>query len=380
MEIASEMTKQASLGSLSPSRARRRQGEQGYVLIFLILLIALVFVSFASIVPKIRFENQRDREEELYFRGMQYQHAIQLFFRKFGRYPNSIDELEKTNGVRFLRKRYADPITMKKEWRLIHVGANGQFIDAKTTITAPSGPGQPAGSLSTQPASTPGQPGGSNTFSQPGMGPGQSPGQSPGFGLSPSPSSFGGPGSSPSGQTTNPPQGGGFGNPSNNPALSPSANPGADPTQIRGTVGSSQTPGASNTVGGTTSNTPSSNALSSQSGSNPSQLIGGGAIAGVASLSEDSSIRLIKTYDSYDKWEFIYDYRSDPVAMSKVAGAAGTQTPQPTAPPPGTPNVTPPGMFPPLSTPPTAPGSTPPPNQPNPFGLTPGANPPPRTR
>src|SRR5450759_5803715 len=119
--------------AVCPSTPQR--GEQGYVLVLLILMVALVFVSFSAIIPKVRFEAQRDREEELYFRGMQYQHAIQLFFRKFGRYPNSIDELEKTNGIRFLRKRYSDPITMKKEWRLIHVGANGQFVDAKTTIT-----------------------------------------------------------------------------------------------------------------------------------------------------------------------------------------------------------------------------------------------------
>ena len=57
-------------------------------MVLLILMVALIFVSFSAIVPKIRFQAQRDREEELYFRGMQYQRAIQLFFRKFGRYPN----------------------------------------------------------------------------------------------------------------------------------------------------------------------------------------------------------------------------------------------------------------------------------------------------
>src|SRR5258705_3594689 len=113
---------------LPPSGAQRRRGEQGYVLMLLILMVALVMVSFSAIIPKVRFEAQRDREEELYFRGMQYQHAIQLFFRKFGRYPNSIDELEKTNGIRFLRKRYTDPITMKKEWRLIHVWPDRQIV------------------------------------------------------------------------------------------------------------------------------------------------------------------------------------------------------------------------------------------------------------
>jgi type II secretory pathway pseudopilin PulG len=349
-----------------PSTPRRQ--EQGYVLVLLILMVALVFVSFSAIIPKVFFEAQRDREEELYFRGMQYQHAIQLFFRKFGRYPNSIDELEKTNGIRFLRKRYSDPITMKKEWRLIHVGANGQFVDAKTTITAaPVVAGQPGGTTPSQSATPGGQPGGSNSFSQPGLGSGQPASQTPGFGVNPSPSGFGGSGLSPAGQTPGGQPITPGSNPPTDPALTPSANPGANPLQTRGLAGSQQTPGASNVVGGTTSNTPSS-----QSGSNPSPVFGGGAIAGVASLSEASSIRVIKTYDEYDKWEFIYDFHSDPVAMAAVARTAGAQ-PQPqqgTPPgsaPPGTPNVTPPGMF-------------PSPNQPNPFGLTPGASPPPRTK
>ena len=381
------MNVRANRERLSPSGAPCRNGERGYVLIFLFLMVALIMVSFSAIVPKLRFEAQRDREEELYFRGMQYQRAIQLFFRKFGRYPNTLDELEKTNGIRFLRKRYIDPITMKKEWRLIHVGPNGQFVDAKTAITAPSGLGQPAGSSSLQPTSTTGaQPGGASSFSQPGSASGQPTSQTPGFGLSPSPSSFGGSGSSPAGQPANAQPGGGFGNQPANPALTPSANPGADPLQNRGMAGGQQTPGASNTdAGGGTSNTPSSNTTSSQSGSNPSPIIGGGAIAGVASLSEDSSIRVIKTYNSYDKWEFIYDYRADPVAMASAAGATGAQpAPQQGTPPggaaPGTPNVTPPGAFPPPMPPLVAPGSTTAPGQPNPFGQTPGANPPPRTR
>jgi hypothetical protein len=41
-----------------------------------------------------------------------------------------MDSLEKTNGVRFLRRRYKDPLTGKDEWRLIHVNAAGQLVDS----------------------------------------------------------------------------------------------------------------------------------------------------------------------------------------------------------------------------------------------------------
>ena len=64
------------------------------------------------------------------WRGEQYQRAIGMYFTKFGRYPTKIDDLAKqTNGIRFLRQAYTDP--MNKEdgsWRFIYVGPNGQLI------------------------------------------------------------------------------------------------------------------------------------------------------------------------------------------------------------------------------------------------------------
>ena len=55
-------------------------------------------------------------------RGTQYVRAIKRFYKKFGRYPTTLEQLEKTNNIRFLRRRYKDPITGKDDWRLIHVG------------------------------------------------------------------------------------------------------------------------------------------------------------------------------------------------------------------------------------------------------------------
>ena len=52
---------------------------------------------------------QREKEEELVFRGKQYVHAIGLFQRKFANaYPPNIDVLVEQ---RFLRKKFKDPIT-----------------------------------------------------------------------------------------------------------------------------------------------------------------------------------------------------------------------------------------------------------------------------
>src|SRR5208282_4525985 len=69
---------------------------------------------------------KRDREEELRHRGSAYMRAIQHFYKKFGRYPSRIEELENTNNLRFLRKRYTDPMNVdretgkEKDFKLMH--------------------------------------------------------------------------------------------------------------------------------------------------------------------------------------------------------------------------------------------------------------------
>ncbi len=35
------------------------------------------------------------------------------YYKKFGRYPTRLEDLENTNNQRYLRKRYKDPITGK---------------------------------------------------------------------------------------------------------------------------------------------------------------------------------------------------------------------------------------------------------------------------
>lgn len=96
--------------------------NSGFVLLSVLFLVALIVLFLSLAAPRMADEIRRDREEEFFHRGLQYQRAIKLYYRKFGRYPVSLDELEKTNEVRFLRKRYFDPITGNDQWRLIHLG------------------------------------------------------------------------------------------------------------------------------------------------------------------------------------------------------------------------------------------------------------------
>src|SRR5271170_3517237 len=101
---------------------RAPASEDGFVLIGVLFLAVVILIMLAMAAPKIATSIKRDKELELYHRGMQYTRAIKLYYKKFGNYPTTLDQLENTNNIRFLRKKYNDPFTGKPDWRLIHVG------------------------------------------------------------------------------------------------------------------------------------------------------------------------------------------------------------------------------------------------------------------
>src|SRR5581483_9847171 len=102
---------------------RKKSGQEGYVLLALMLAVTLILIALSIEAPRIAQQIKRDKEEEMIHRGMDYATAIKRFVHKNGgRYPLSIDQLENTNHIRFLRKRYKDPMTGEDNWRLVHVG------------------------------------------------------------------------------------------------------------------------------------------------------------------------------------------------------------------------------------------------------------------
>lgn len=96
--------------------------QQGYVLLSIMLLMTLMLIALSIELPRIRQQIRREKEDELQHRAHEYTGAIKRYYRKFGRYPASFDDLEKANNIRFLRKRYKDPMTGKDDWRIIHPG------------------------------------------------------------------------------------------------------------------------------------------------------------------------------------------------------------------------------------------------------------------
>lgn len=248
--------------------------ERGYILLTLLLIVALMVIFAAAIAPSIAFDIKRDREAEMIHRGCQYSRAIRAYYRKFGRYPVKLEDLENTNNIRFLRKRYKDPENCKNgkcaDFKLLHFG--------EIQMALSMGGGQIPGAT---PVSQMGQASGSGAF-------GQSSAFGSGSSFGSSSSSFASSSSSSFGQSPSTFNSTGTSASQQQPQISPDGT----------TVNSSDTSG---TQGGS-----GTNAGGSDSSSSSPQIIGG-PIIGVASLSKDKTIREYNKKKVYKDWAFVYD-------------------------------------------------------------------------
>jgi type II secretory pathway pseudopilin PulG len=269
----------------TPSR-RPPPSEEGYVLLAVIFLLFLLLISLSIAAPKIARQIQRDHEVETMNRGKQYIRAIQLYYHKFHAYPPSVDALVNTNSIRFLRKRYPDPITGKDDWKPVLFGQN----------KAPTAMGFF------------GQPLLGSTIS--GIGP------SGGSGIAGLSGSSGSSGSTLSGGALGSIFNSGSADSSNPQTPSTGGNSGSGSNSTGGTdtgggsaSGSSGTTSGSGTIGAT-----GSTGTSSFGSSITGQTFGGAGIIGFSPNSPKQSILIYKTKTKYDEWEFVYD----PIIEQKI--------------------------------------------------------------
>src|SRR5262249_34687359 len=111
-------------------KRQQRCNESGFAILIIFAMAAAIAMLVYVQLPRAAFEAQRMREDLLVDRGHEYQRAIQLYVRKFTKLPQSMDNLEKANNLRFLRRRYPDPMTGKDEWRILHYGPTGELTDS----------------------------------------------------------------------------------------------------------------------------------------------------------------------------------------------------------------------------------------------------------
>jgi type II secretory pathway pseudopilin PulG len=239
----------------NPVRSNRR--ERGYMLLILMFFVAVLTISMMTVLPKQVQQMKRDNEEEMIHRGTEYARAIKKYYKKFNRYPNSLQDLEDTNNIRFLRRRYKDPLTKDGNWRLLHI------TDVQQGVSNPNfGVSQGGNFNPTQGGAAAQSLGGLAAIAQ----------------------------GNPGGQT---PDG---------------SQPGGASTGIFGSTGS--TPGQPSGAPGQPTSTTTTSSSSSSFGQT-GQTYGAGGIVGVASMDKDKSIRVFGQKANYNKWMFIYDPSQD---------------------------------------------------------------------
>jgi type II secretory pathway pseudopilin PulG len=303
--------------------------EAGYMLLAVIFLTLVLMISLAMAVPKIAMSIQRDRDLETIHRGEQYKRAIKLYYKNFGSYPTTIDQLVQTNNMRFLRKRYKDPLTGKDDWKPVIYGqahvrplgffgqplsAMGGGVGVASAVMggASSGMYAIAAPVTTDanglPVAGSDSPGGS-TGSSGSSAFGSSSGSDSGFGSSSSGSSSAfGSGSSGSGS--------GYGSSSG-----PGSNAG---NGLSGQQSPGSPTGGSSAFGGSSSGL----GASSGSGTSATTFGGGGPIVGMTLTVNKPSLIDYKLQTRYNKWEFNYDPMEDQMmaAASMFGGSATDST------------------------------------------------------
>src|SRR6267154_1418937 len=114
------------------NRARTAAESQGgYAMLMVIFLTTVLLLGAIAAAPYIRTERQREKEQEMIWRGKQYVRGIKLYYRKTGRFPTSVDDLTKPKlgSLRFMRQAYKDPMNKADgAWRFIYVGPSGQLV------------------------------------------------------------------------------------------------------------------------------------------------------------------------------------------------------------------------------------------------------------
>ncbi len=376
-------------------RNAARRGQEGYVLLALLVTSAVLLIGLALSIPRMALQSQRLKDAQLIERGEQYRRAIQLYYRDHNKYPEDLDDLEDTDGVRYLRRRDPDPIGETGEWRLIHMGEDGRFEDSLLFDTAEDrrqgglgqAPGAPMGQGLTGLFGSQADPGAGNI---PGTRPGMPNAQDPfapevpeqlerfqavrdsaapdlaaatrygqGFGFntvegepSPSPEEPSDPGQPPDYSRMLPSQvpmdenerrfaqqdlGAAAGGIARGPGQGVPQRPGA-PRQGLGGASGRTTGGLAGTASGSGAPELINRLLTSP---RPGGIAGMSApaqaaatvqrfergIAGVASKSEATGVKVYNGKKAYNEWEFVYDYREDPGAADRAPANAGPGLP-----------------------------------------------------
>lgn len=112
---------------------RRGKHQRGIAYLALLIVIAAIGAALAATGTLWHDVQQREKERELLFVGMQYRRAIQQYYESSPggakKYPPTIEALlldERVPAIRrHLRRPYRDPITNSEHWGLLNAPQGG---------------------------------------------------------------------------------------------------------------------------------------------------------------------------------------------------------------------------------------------------------------
>jgi hypothetical protein len=91
--------------------------NSGYMMVILVFAVTVLTIGLMVAVPVWQTQMQREKEEELIFRGNQYVEAIRLYQQKNpGVFPDRLQDLLEEKCIRRL---YEDPMTEAGEWNVV---------------------------------------------------------------------------------------------------------------------------------------------------------------------------------------------------------------------------------------------------------------------
>ena len=248
------------------------------MLLFLMLAVAVLTITMLGVARSYKRAVQRDREVEMIHRGEQYERAVRRFYIKNSRYPVSLEQLENMNKIRYLRKRYKDPMSPDGQWKIVHpADFNMSGAVTQPVAGAAAGSNQTSAGNTSQPTQDAGSSStvgnqGTNAGSPTGTGAGTATGDT---------------------GTTGNNSGSAFGNSS------------GTGTSAFGNSGSGTGGGAGAPAQGVFGNSPGGNNAANGA------VLGGGDVYGVVSKSKKEGFHIYGEKGKYNEWFFIYNPTMD---------------------------------------------------------------------
>lgn len=101
---------------------KRINNSQGFVMVILLVAIAFTGIFITKAIPNAAVAVQRDKEDELIFRGEAIVQAVKLYKKRIGYYPTRLEDLVNIEP-KIIRKLYKDPMTISGQhngdWDLV---------------------------------------------------------------------------------------------------------------------------------------------------------------------------------------------------------------------------------------------------------------------